>query len=226
MSESSYRQDLPPAMPARMRRLPVHRGYPVPWFVAWLDGDQQPVAVGEGEPDFRVLKPGAIEHAWNRQRCWICGGPLGVYKAFVVGPMCAINRTSAEPPGHLDCADWSARACPFLARPHARRRDAGKPEGTIVPAGIGLMRNPGVALVWVTDRPRVRRTPTGDLFNIGQPTQLHWYAEGREATREEVAASIDSGYPELYKLAEAEGAEAIAELESLLWRARQLLPAA
>jgi hypothetical protein len=35
--------------------------------------------------------------------------------SFVVGPMCGINRNSAEPPSHKECAQWSARNCPFLS---------------------------------------------------------------------------------------------------------------
>ena len=32
---STYRPELEP-LPDRMKRLPVHRGYPVPWFVEWV----------------------------------------------------------------------------------------------------------------------------------------------------------------------------------------------
>ena len=48
--------------------------------------------------------------------------------------------------------------------------------------------------------------------------------EGRQATREEVMESIDSGYPILYEMAAKEGHEAIATLERMKANALELLP--
>jgi hypothetical protein len=96
------------ALPSRMKTLPVdERGYPVPWFVDWVDG----------KPEFRAMDGNKWESAVRYRLCWVCGGTLGVNKSFVAGPMCGINRTSAEPPCHLECATWSARNCPFLKNP-------------------------------------------------------------------------------------------------------------
>src|ERR1041385_2432550 len=103
MESKIYRTDLP-ELPARLRKLPVERGYPVPWFVAFVDGHY----------DFRVIGPGKIARAVQENRCWICGDTLGSYLCFPIGPMCAINRVTSEPPSHRECAEWSARACPFL----------------------------------------------------------------------------------------------------------------
>jgi hypothetical protein len=225
---TELRPELPP-LPKWMRSLKVDsRGYPVPWFVVWLDERDQPVRPGEGTPDFRVVFPGATEQAVKHRRCWICGGPLGRYEAFVLGPMCAVNRTSAEPPSHRDCADYSARACPFLARPHARRREQGMPDEmkqAEVP-GIMLKRNPGVALVWITEHGRWRRfrAHNGLLFDIGEPVETRWYAEGRPATREEVETSIESGLPSLRELAEQDGEAALLELDACVERAKRFLP--
>src|SRR4051812_23024705 len=88
------------------------RGFPVPWFLAWN---------GRGEPDFRYVHPERAMQAIKRQCCWICGQQLGRMKAFVIGPMCAVNRVSSEPPSHPLCADFAARVCPFLSRPLAKR---------------------------------------------------------------------------------------------------------
>lgn len=222
---TELRKELPP-LPDRIAALPVEaRGYPVPWFVVWLDEDGRAVPPGQGTPDFRVIAPGAIAVAFTRDLCWVCGGPMGSFKTFTIGPMCAVNRTSAEPPSHLDCADWSARACPFLARPHARRRDAGKPEGVVEPAGIMLERNPGVALVWTTRGFHVRSDFNGGvLFKIGEPEHVRWYAEGREATRDEVCASIDSGLPALRELAEQQRG-GVKQLDKQLAAAMELVPA-
>ena len=35
---TELRPDLPP-LPGRIAKLPVYRGYPVPWFVTWMDED-------------------------------------------------------------------------------------------------------------------------------------------------------------------------------------------
>lgn len=225
MNDDYPRLDLPRPIPDRIAGLPVRRGYPVPWFVAWLDADGEPVDTGEGEPDFRIIRPRGVALAHGLGKCWICGGGLGAYRAFVIGPMCAVNRTSAEPPSHHECADWSARACPLLTRPHARRRESGLPEGTLEPAGTMLRRNPGVALVWTTRKYRVKHASAdGVLFDVGEPEHVEWWAEGREAERAEVVASIVSGLPELAGLASQQGRSAENALRAYVWRAWKLLP--
>lgn len=198
-------------MPARMAALPTDKhGHPVPWFVAFVDG----------VPDFRLIKPGAVRKALRCSLCWVCGRGFagGEDRAFVIGPMCAVNRVSAEPPCHVGCAAWSARNCPFLATPQMTRRESRLPDGTAEPAGIMLRRNPGVALVWVTGYRSWKLRDIGggeSLFFIGDPKRALWFAHGREATRAEVLASVDSGLPILRDMAEEEGPEAIAELERM-----------
>jgi hypothetical protein len=176
-------------LPARLRRLPLdQRGYPVPWFVEWVNG----------VPEFRAMDPRKFARAIRERRCWVCGDPLGRHLSFVIGPMCAINRTSAEPPCHHECAVWSAQHCPFLSRPHmVRREDEMTAQATKGEAAI--MRNPGCAGVWTTGRYRTYKSPgnsaTGYLIEMGDPDKVEWFAEGRPATRDEVVRSIDSGLP-------------------------------
>jgi hypothetical protein len=204
-----------PELPARMRALPLDdRGYPVPFFVAWIDG----------KPDFRVADPKKLAICHNQHRCWLCGERLGKYMAFVIGPMCAVNRTSSEPPSHVDCAKFAASACPFLARPKAMRRDSGLPKDRTDAPGHHLTRNPGVALVWVTLTYKAFPAPGGALFRIGEPEQTFWYAEGRSATREEVLESVQSGLPSLYDLAHREGEAAVMELDTAVARATRHFP--
>lgn len=206
-----------PVPPPRIARLPRnHAGYPVPWFVAVIDG----------VPDFRVIRANGITDAVRFRTCWLCGQPLGANAAFVIGPMCAINRVSAEPPSHHDCATYAAQACPFLTRPEMRRRENGLPEDTVAPDGEMCARNPGVALVWTTRSWRM--IPGYRLFDVGQPTRTEWYAHGRQATRDEVMASIDSGLPVLRAEAENDPRPkpALAELDRQYADAMQLLPAA
>jgi hypothetical protein len=212
---TAVRAELPP-MPERIASLPVdERGYPIPWFVSWIDG----------RPDFRVVAPERQVEAHQYGRCWICGGWLGSRRAFAIGPMCAVNRTSGEPPSHVDCADWAARACPFLTRPHMRRRDDHIPDGATMHEAA-LSRNPGVVLVWVTKRYRAKPTPQSLLFDVGEPLETRWYAEGRPATRDEIIDSIESGFPKLHAMAAAEGPRAIAHLNQQLVAALLLLPGA
>lgn len=120
--------------------------------------------------------------------------------AFVVGPMCAVNRISADPPSHRDCATYSAQVCPFLANPTMRRRPITGIDNTTAPPGHFLQRNPGVALVWTTRKYTVSRVDNGWLYNMTAPTAVEWWAHGRPATRTEVLTSMATGLPELKRL--------------------------
>ena len=210
---------VPPAVPDRMRRLPRDRhGRVVPWFVAVIDG----------VPDFRLVRPGGVTEAVRYARCWVCGTHLGRHVTYVIGPMCAVNRISAEPPSHRECAEYSARGCPFLSVPSMTRRPRGIAEAIegIPQPGVIIPRNPGVALLWATLGPaRPFTAPGGVLFDIGEPTGVGWYAHGRAATRAEVLASISTGLPLLEAEAAAEGPAAVADLAAMAERAMTLVPA-
>lgn len=212
---NALRAGLPP-LPERMRSLPVdERGYPVPYFVAWVDG----------KPDHRIADASKMPRAVNQHLCWMCGQVLGRFNSFCIGPMCSITRTIAEPPSHLDCVRFAATACPWMTRPNAKRREANLPAEAVAPAGDGIRRNPGAVCVWTTRSFRVFRPDLrgGALFRIGDPEHTEWYAEGRRATRAEVDASISSGLHLLYGPARAQDAQdptagAVAELEHCIAR--------
>lgn len=206
------RNDLPP-LPDRLTRLPIdHRGYPVPWFVAWLDPEEKPLPRGQGKPDFRVVMAGAFRQAVVENRCWLCGQHLGKYKTFVAGPMCGVNKTSGEPPCHLDCATFAATACPFLTRPKAKRREANLPEGEFADGGI--TRNPGIAMVWTTTTYRVINNGESKLVRMGFPDHIEWFAEGEIATHDKVMESIESGIPLLKEQCETD--EELGEVDVLV----------
>ncbi len=189
-----------------MRRLPVDaRGYPVPYFVAWLDASGVPTMPGEGTPDFRLVTPGILVKCHLEGLCWVCGQLLGAHKSFVIGPINALNRTCSEPPSHLDCADFSARACPFLIHPTERRREQRMPEVWHHPPGNVIECNPRLAVVWTVKRYRLVQVNDRAMFDMGGPEHVRWYTEGRLATRAEVLASIDSGLPVLYERAQPRG---------------------
>lgn len=223
---TALRAELPP-LPDRMRALPVdRRGYPVPWFVAWMDESGQGVERGIGEPDFRVIDPSAIVQAVRQRLCWICGQRMGTYLSFLIGPMCAINRTNSEPPSHLECADFGARACPFLANPGHPRRDKNMPPGWIPAAGMPIPRNPGAVVVWTTTayRPFHAGDGGGVLFELGEPVHLRWYREARPATREEVLHSINTGLPILEAAARKDGLAGLSHLKRMTANLLRLLP--
>jgi hypothetical protein len=208
-------RDIP--LPLNMLSLPVDdRGFPVPWFVSWV----------EGKPDFRIVQTGKRGLAYKQERCWICGGKLGRLKASVVGPMCVVNKVSSEPPSHPECARYAAKACPFLSRPRMRRNEKDLPDARQNPGGIALDRNPGVAAIWFSLR-MSKPFATGDggyLFDLGPVDRVEWYAERRAATFDEVVTSIATGLPELSRLALAEGQEAVDALGEALVAASRLIP--
>jgi hypothetical protein len=221
-----YRPELDLAtMPRSIKALPTDdRNYPVPWFVEWIDVD------GKRVPEFRAMNASRWKRAIQQNLCWVCGEPKKAKDGhvFVAGPMCGINRTSAEPSCHPACARWSAKNCPFLARPHMVRREDEQINNdtlTEAAAGIALPRNPGVALVWFTPTFRVFADPNGKpLIEMGEPTLVEFYAEGRPATRAEVLASVESGYPLLADVAVTQPG-GLAALRQVRERFERLVPA-
>lgn len=222
---TEYRKGLP-ERPLRMRSLPLNdKGYPVPWFVDWIDG----------KPEFRCMDGTKWVRAVKRRLCWLCGEPLGVMMTFVAGPMCGVNRTSAEPPCHHDCATYSAIACPFLTLPKAVRRESGLPlearldaptKDTNIIGGTAITRNPGVAMLWTTRSYKVHRVDNGHVIEMGEAVYVEWYAEGRTATREEVDESIRTGLPFLQSMADEQGDGAPEHLLRCIQRFQPLLPGA
>lgn len=218
-----------PTPPKRIDRLPKdRRGYPVPWFLEWMFAGVpcKPTQAG-AVPDFRVIKRGARELAWRKSLCWICGEPMGVHKVYVIGPMGVVNRVTMEPASHRECAEYAARACPFLVKPRMRRLPDDDLQGKTQVDGYSIPRNPGAVCLYETPLARPFSDGKGGwLIRLDDPVRVDWWAEGRRATREEVLASMQGGLPELYKLARAEGQDAIDELDRLGRQALKLLPAA
>ena len=221
-----------PEMPQRIKDLPVSReGYPVPWFVSWFDADgrmthwKKPGA----RPDFRVVDASKIPLAVTGRKCWVCGGPLGKYMAFAIGPMCSVNRISAEPPGHLTCMRFAAKACPFLAQPRMVRNEKNLPAEASDPMGIMLKRNPGVTAIWTTTGYTLMgNLLQGVLFDIGDPHALEWWAMGRKATRQEIDHAIETGLPHLRQQCDLENGRerqlaAHRELDRQILKASELL---
>jgi hypothetical protein len=209
-------------MPGRIRALPRTKvGYPVPYFAATVGGVR----------DFRVGDPDAFVACTSGRACWICGQRRRRREAaFTIGPMCCVNRVTPDPPSHVECAEYAAKACPFMARPSMVRRDRGLPEN-VGSAGVSITRNPGVCLIWVTGEWSTFRTPHGGqgvLFQLGEPAAVSWWAHGRPAIRAEILDSIESGLPLLDAQCDldADPVESRRVLARCYERALRYLPAA
>jgi len=200
------RPELPPLTP-RIAKLPVDdRGYPVPFFVQWVDQWNQATKPGVGRPEFRMMDGDKWKRCVKEKLCWVCGEKLGAYMAFPIGPMCTINRVSSEPPSHKDCAEWSVKGCPFLSRPNMVRREDELTEadkGNV--AGVMIERNPGVIAIWVAKNYNTFRANKGYLLRLDEPVSVDWYTEGRPARVGEVLKSITDGLPTLLGVCRDEG---------------------
>jgi hypothetical protein len=175
---NALRKTLPP-LPAHMQSLPIdERGYPIPWFVSWIDG----------KPDFRLLDEENFRRAFRENRCTVCGKPLGRFKSFVGGPMNVIQLISGEPPLHRQCALFSVKACPFLLLPLAKRRMNGITEETLGgPGDVFVEENPGITSIYTCTR---FRPGASGVFHFGDITSLEWFTQGREATEEEIREAL------------------------------------
>jgi hypothetical protein len=207
-------------IPPRMAARPLsERGFPVPFFVAWVDDLGKLVRPGLGRPDFRVTDRGALFHAVSFDACWMCGQPLGKFRSLVLGPMCLANRMTAEPSCHPDCAEYAARACPFLANPRARRNEhVALPPGS-TDSESHIRRNPGVVALYVHTARKLRRLARKDgppLFHlpVGEPHRLTFWRDGRMAPHAEVMESIDTGLPLLEDQARRQSLAAVEALEA------------
>ena len=177
-------------MPERIAALPLDdKERPVPFFVLWKDG----------KPDFRIADPAKIYQCYHEGLCWICGQKLGTYLAFVVGPMCTVNKISAEPPGHLDCGQYAVRACPFLIQPKMVRREGGLPEELAAPPGVFFKENPGVTAIWVTKSFTPLLKDGMLVARLGAPTQVLWYARGEQAGLSDVMEAFRAGAERFYE---------------------------
>lgn len=205
-----------PPMPEFIARLPRdERGYPVPWFVTWLDG----------KPEFRVADGYKLRQAVKHRLCWVCGGDLDPKRfTFVIGPMCVVNQTTAEPPCHPDCAEFAAKACPFLNNPNSKRREANLPAESVDPPGCAIRRNPGVTALWTCSRYESFNAGNGSLIHIGPPAAVTWWKLGRRALRHEVIEAIESGLPTLQEMAVQDSPEAVAALSRMVRAAMLLIP--
>lgn len=206
-----------PALPSQMSGLPIDdRGYPIPWFVATM---------ADGTRDFRIADERKRNWAVDFRRCWICGGIMGSKLAFVIGPMCCVNRNTSEPAAHRVCAEFAVRACPFMILPKAEYRNANLPDGIGKPSGF-LDGNPGCTAIWITCTFKPYTVSDGSdwLIEVGDPLEVTWWCRGRAATRSEVQEAIDRRIGLLRDIAIKEGEAAMQALDKAIFNLQKLLP--
>lgn len=187
------------AMPGRVRALPRNRaGYPIPWFAS---------TTPDGGRDLRVASTPRWWACVRERLCWICGQRRSRRDAFVVGPTAVVNRTTSEPPCHIDCAEYAAKACPYLTRPDMVRRPNGIPEGAGLP-GVAVLSNPGVTAVYVTTKWELFHPPDGAatdwLIRLGDPLSVSWWTQGRTATHPEAYDAMRAALPTLHELCDTD----------------------
>ena len=89
-------------IPPRMAALPRDKHHrPVPWFVAFVDG----------QPDHRLIGPGKIRAAVSGMRCWLCGQRLGPNLAFATAKVTKAERDQVQSGAPAD-DPWAASANP------------------------------------------------------------------------------------------------------------------
>jgi hypothetical protein len=181
-----------PPLPPNMRHLPVDakRGLSVPYFVLWEDGI----------PDFRISDMAKMRECTLHRLCMICGKPMaGDEGVFAMGPLNVIQATNDEPPMHQLCAEYSAQVCPWMLRPGMKRIDKKpKPEGTIsLTVESRAAEYKGAPQVWAlyhAEEYMATSEPNGTMmYYLGAPTEIHWWREGRRATRDEVITAMAEG---------------------------------
>lgn len=89
------------------------RGYPIPYFVSWVDG----------KPEFRFMDHVRQEMIIEKKVCHICGKKLNKdYNYIISGPIGYQNKISSDAAMHRECAEFSLMACPHLYLQKAERR--------------------------------------------------------------------------------------------------------
>lgn len=92
-------------IPEYLKARPRWKGFPIP-FTTLIKED--------GTPDFR----GTDQHRWaecvTKGLCGLCGQPLIYWQAFIGGEKCKESRLFFDPAMHVKCAEFAAKACPFI----------------------------------------------------------------------------------------------------------------
>ena len=177
-------------VPDKMARVTRKDGVVVPYYVKW-EGDK---------PMMDKVDPEKFKKCVGFRCCWWCGDKLGKYVTFVNAAISIVNRLSAFPPGHQDCATWAAEEFKPL--------------------------DMDVRVVWTTDDVKVHKTKGGAiLFVMGDPVNaVKFYKDGRAAEVAEIRAEIEQGLPRLFLSAAEMGQMTVERLMRDYDKGMELIP--
>lgn len=113
----------PRPIPDFLAHLKTHKGYAVPYFVAYVPSP----ATGEMLPDFRFTDPKKRDTCLKYGKCFICGNKITGLGHLISGPLGLQNRISTDTPMHEACARYSLDVCPHLYFEKSARRDTNAP---------------------------------------------------------------------------------------------------
>lgn len=181
---------LPPAV-AALPRDP--RGYPVPWFVAEVDGRRDDLRIACAEK--RTL-------AFHRRLCWVCGQRLERKSAFIGGPLAVTNRVFGDWCMHPVCAVASMSFCPFLNGDMRRRSGREKPDGAVPLEGAHENR-PELAALAVCRTESVEMLREG-LFQAPSFYFVWWYRDGQRVPESEAQSALAAARRQIEEAAAAE----------------------
>lgn len=128
--------------------------------------------------------------------CYTCGEQLTRFRSSILSPADAMNQESGFPPSHLGCA----------------RKVAIEARTTVC---IWTAREPSM--------PMLGQRASGEaaaFFKLPAAASLEWYADGREAFRDEVIMAIKAAIPDLLAACD----ESLIEFQALGRRVRYLVP--
>lgn len=155
-------------LPENIANLPKDsRGYPIPFFVAWV----------KGVPQFHLADPNKAVQCYKNRLCWVCGERLDQIVAFVGGPLSCDGGSFADAACHVECAEFSAKYCPHLATPNAKRRQSDIP--ATAPTGF-TTKHPEKIGVYITTGYRMINTPGGFIFRAESALDIRWFREGQQ----------------------------------------------
>lgn len=91
-------------IPPFLQHLPVYGEYPVPFTVFYRNG----------KPDFRITDRDKQIQCVTENLCAICGKKMTRFW-FIGGPKSIDSGMFTDGPMHRECAEFSAKTCPFLS---------------------------------------------------------------------------------------------------------------
>jgi len=105
-------------MPASLARRPQYNGMPIP-FMSPIDAEGRPLFSIDDE----ILKMRAI----NERLCGLCGEPLGQWIGFIGEAANRDARIFQQPGMHVNCIQYAATICPWIANPGYQVRNNAVP---------------------------------------------------------------------------------------------------